>query len=54
MGNFQTQEEAEARILEAIAGSYGKTVFIITHRKSMLRYCRRVIEVTEDARVSIR
>ena len=47
-------EDAESRILEAIAGSYGKTVFIITHRKSMLQYCSRVIEVTEDAAVSIR
>lgn len=47
-------EEAESRILEAISGSYGKTVFIIAHRKSMLQYCNRVIEVTEDASAVIR
>ncbi len=47
-------EEAESWILEAISGSYGKTVFIITHRKSMLQYCSRVIEVTEDASAVIK
>jgi ABC-type multidrug transport system fused ATPase/permease subunit len=47
-------EDAESRILKAISGSYGKTVFIITHRKSMLQYCSRVIEVTEDASAAIR
>ena len=47
-------EDAESRILKAISGTYGKTVFIITHRKSMLQYCSRVIEVSEDATATIR
>ena len=47
-------EDTEARILEAITKSYGKTIIIITHRKSMLRYCSKIIEVNEDASVNIR
>lgn len=41
-------EDTESRILSAISENYGKTCFIITHRRSMLKYCDRVIEVRED------
>ena len=44
-------EDTEARILEAITKHYGKTVLIITHRKSMLRYCNKMIEISEDTKV---
>ena len=47
-------EDTESRILSRITKSYGKTIFIITHRRSMLRYCNRVIELSEDATATIR
>lgn len=47
-------EDTEARILSNISENYGKTVLIITHRKSMLRYCNRMIEVSENASVNIK
>ena len=47
-------EDTESRILSGISANYGKTIFIITHRRSMLRYCNRVIEIGDDANVSIR
>ena len=40
-------EDTESRILSRISSGYGRTCFIITHRRSMLRYCDRVIELTE-------
>ena len=46
-------EDTEARIIEAIARSYGKTIFIITHRRSMLRYCNKVIRIDEAGKVSM-
>ena len=46
-------EDTEARILEAITNSYGKTIIIITHRKSMLRYCNKIIEFNDNARVTM-
>ena len=47
-------EDTESRILSRITKSYGKTIFIITHRRSMLRYCNRVIELGDDATATIR
>ena len=47
-------EDTEARILEAITKSYGKTIIIITHRKSMLRYCNKIIEFYDNASVKMR
>ena len=47
-------ENTEMRILSGISKNYGKTVFIITHRKSMLKYCNKVIEVADNAHVTIR
>ncbi len=41
-------EATESRILSEISENYGKTCFIITHRRSMLKYCDRVIEVEEE------
>lgn len=47
-------EDTEARILAAITQNYRKTIFIITHRRSMLQYCSHVIQVFEDGHVSMR
>lgn len=47
-------EDTESRILSGISSDYGKTCFIITHRKSMLRYCTRVIEIGENATVTLK
>lgn len=47
-------EDTEARILEQVSSSYGKTCFIITHRKSMLKYCGKIVEVGEDAKVVVK
>lgn len=41
-------EDTESRILSKISEKYGRTCFIITHRRSMLTYCDRVIEVGEN------
>ncbi|MBR3142030.1 MAG: ABC transporter ATP-binding protein [Clostridiales bacterium] len=46
-------EDTESRILAGISNNYGRTVFIITHRRSMLKYCDRVIEINENAEVNI-
>lgn len=47
-------EDTESRILAGISNNYGRTVFIITHRRSMLRYCDRVIEINDNAEAVIR
>ncbi len=47
-------EDTEALILKSITKSYGKTIIIITHRKSMLRYCNKIVEISEDATVNMR
>ncbi len=44
-------EKTEEKILSEISKS-DKTCFIITHRRSMLRYCDRVIEIGEDNRIT--
>ena len=46
-------EDTEARILNAVTQSYGKTLIIITHRRSMLQYCSHVIQVSEDGQVTM-
>jgi ATP-binding cassette subfamily B protein/subfamily B ATP-binding cassette protein MsbA len=46
-------EDTEARILAAITQNYGKTIIIITHRRSMLQYCSHVIQVGEDGSVTM-
>ena len=47
-------EDTESRILAGISNNYGRTIFIITHRRSMLKYCDRVIEINDNAEVIIR
>ena len=47
-------EDTEARILAAVTQNYGKTILIITHRRSMLQYCSHVIQVGEDGSVTMR
>ena len=46
-------ENTEAHILAKITKNYGKTIFIITHRRSMLQYCSHVIQVGEDGNVTM-
>ncbi len=31
-----------------------KTCFVITHRRSMLKYCDRVIELDEDGNITVK
>ncbi|MBP3599777.1 MAG: ABC transporter ATP-binding protein [Clostridia bacterium] len=47
-------ENTESVVLQRIVENYDKTFFIITHRRSMLKYCDRVLEIDDDGRVSIR
>ncbi|MCR5637066.1 MAG: ABC transporter ATP-binding protein/permease [Clostridiales bacterium] len=47
-------ENTESRVLERIVNDKEKTYFIITHRRSMLKYCDRVLEIDDDGKVSIR
>lgn len=47
-------EKTEARIFERIMANKDKTCFIITHRRSMLRYCDYVLEISEDSTVELR
>ena len=46
-------EAAEAEILQNIGRLKGKTCFIITHRRSMLRYCDKVVALREDGGAKI-
>lgn len=46
-------ENTESRILSAISTNYKGTILIITHRRSMLRFCNRVIEIEENSNVTI-
>ncbi len=41
-------EKTEARIFEQISSKKGCTCFIITHRRSMLKYCDLVLEINDD------
>ncbi len=47
-------EKTESVVLQRIVENYDKTFFIITHRRSMLKYCDRVLEIGDDGKVSIR
>ncbi len=47
-------EDTERKIFEALSTVENKTCFIITHRRSMLRYCDRVLEIEDSGRVHIR
>lgn len=44
-------EKTEARIFERITAECQKTCFMITHRRSMLRYCDSILEIDDDGRV---
>lgn len=46
-------EATEARILCAITSKRESTCFIITHRRSMLRYCDRVVEIGNDGSITV-
>ena len=46
-------EDTEARILENVTKYCEKTIFIITHRKTMLKYCNRMIKIEENAHVTM-
>ena len=41
-------EKTEANIFESITKKRDTTYFIITHRRSMLRYCDYILEITDD------
>ena len=41
-------ENTEARIFQRISKLQGKTCFIITHRKSMLRYCDMLLTIDSE------
>ncbi len=43
-------EATEARIFQQISALEGKTCFIITHRKSMLRYCDHLLTIDADGK----
>lgn len=46
-------EGTEARIFARLAQTGDKTLFIITHRRSMLKYCDLILEIDEDGTVSL-
>lgn len=46
-------EETETRIFQQIATMEGKTCFIITHRKSMLRYCDRLLTIDSEGHATL-
>ena len=46
-------EKTEARILGTISENCKKTCFIITHRRSMLKYCDKVIEIRDNDDVTL-
>lgn len=48
-------ENTEAFVLKSIADNFKDiTCFVITHRRSMLQYCDRVVEIQEDGTIRIR
>ncbi|MEE1010563.1 MAG: ATP-binding cassette domain-containing protein, partial [Acutalibacteraceae bacterium] len=47
-------EKTESRIIENLKSAEQKTCFIITHRKSMLKYCDMVIEIDESGNATLR
>ena len=46
-------EETEQRIFERITSGSRKTCFIITHRRSMLRYCDQILTIDSDGCASL-
>lgn len=46
-------EATEAKIFERLTKTRDKTCFIITHRRSMLKYCDSVMEIDDTGRVSL-
>jgi len=46
-------EKTEAKIFEQISSKKGCTCFIITHRRSMLKYCDLVLEINDDGYVTL-
>ncbi|MBQ8077480.1 MAG: hypothetical protein IJ235_03775, partial [Eubacterium sp.] len=48
-------EKTESVVLKSITEEMtDKTCFVITHRRSMLKYCDRVIELDEDGNVTVK
>ena len=47
-------EDTEAAIFERITKQKNKTCFIITHRRSMLRYCDMIMEIDKNGNAKIR
>ncbi len=46
-------EATESRIFRQISSLEGKTCFIITHRKSMLRYCDRILTIDSEGHATL-
>lgn len=46
-------ESAETRIFERLSATNDKTCFIITHRRSMLKYCDIILEIDENGKGTI-
>ncbi len=47
-------EQTEATVLEGISRYSDRTCMFITHRRSMLKYCDKVLELSEDGYVTMR
>ena len=47
-------EATERKIFERLSGVKDKTCFVITHRKSMLEYCDKIIEIDNDGKVTLK
>lgn len=47
-------EQTEAKVLDGISQYSDRTCMFITHRRSMLRYCDKVLELSEDGYVTMR
>lgn len=45
-------EATERRVFETLSEDEEHTFFIITHRRSMLKYCTSVLELTEDGKIN--
>ena len=47
-------EDTERKIFERLSETKDKTCFIITHRKSMVEYCDRILEIDKFGRVTLK
>ena len=45
-------EETESRLLHNLRGMTDKTVIIVSHRRAALKFCDRVISISEDGVLS--